>query len=173
MTEFQSKKKEDYIREIRILRCKNEELERDVKDYRERNTHLEHRVKVLEDRDAFHYQEDVICDWLSSFYHQVLMKRVIEDGTLPYKTWDQLSNALTEEYNKKQKTLKLKCCRLVGITEEVWDRVYLYKKTRNSRCHPQTSWKEARDVLYTMGECKYRRALSKVFDLLKNVDRSK
>jgi hypothetical protein len=150
-----------------------EVLQKQIEQLQEQNKTLNDRVDRLESTLKSNFEEDVICDWLTRFYNEVLMKRLNEVTDVEYDSWEELSAALSQEYNGNpplpDRSLKTLCCEATGLTEDDWDNCYIIKKTRNNRCHPRKTWSDAWSIVNRLDEGDLKDSLERVMLLLRKI----
>lgn len=151
-----------------------EELKHEVKQLQDENKSLNDRVSNLERRLRANFEEDVICDWLTRFYNEVLMKQISDyTDDIKFSSWEELSAALSQEYNGnpplQDRSLKEICCKATGLSEEDWDNCYVIKKTRNNRCHPRKTWSDAWSIVTNLESKDLRDSLERVMLILRRM----
>ena len=111
--------------------------------------------------------EDSVCDWLTRFYNEVLIKLLHKSGYIQYSNWNDVRADLYEDYDDSIKQI---CCNLCGITLDEWNLLYELKKRRNSRCHPRREWDKVWSMIREYGdenEEDTRECLTKIMGLLR------
>ena len=115
---------------------------------------------------------DIICDFISTFYHHELIVSLRAQGH-KFRTWSEISIALSREFfesNGTKTKLKDACCLAAGLTQTEWDEIYDFKKNRNIRVHPHRSRAIVRRVLADVADkTTLHSALEKMFSSLKYI----
>jgi hypothetical protein len=113
---------------------------------------------------------DIICDFISMFYHHELTKFLKQRG-FKYRSWSEVSTELSAEFYLGDNALKEECCKIAGFTIEEWDALFDYKHTRNLRVHPRRSTAVVAHILNEMpANSLLKRALEKMFGVLDLLD---
>lgn len=99
--------------EYDILKKRIEFLENEV-------SILKSKVSILQRDIQANTEEDVMCDWLTKFYNDILMSRLKQKyPSLTFRTWEELSSALAVEYTPKQYAYHRSSC--IDVTASLSD----------------------------------------------------
>lgn len=147
-----------------------EELEARVKLLETRNEGLQRRLtdtlndwRAAQNTLRANEVSDILCDFIAEFYHNELLV-YLQKRKVAVKSWNDISMALSDEARNGQHALKETCMRSADFTEDEWDSLYEFKKTRNVRVHPRRNKRIIARVMRELPSGLLRTALDKMFN---------
>jgi hypothetical protein len=157
---------------IMQLKNENELLRARIQGLELRNQALQQRIAATindwrEVQNKLHSHEisDILCDFIAEYYHNDLLnylrnkydelhlEQVLD--RVP-QTWNEISSKLVSP------RLKEICMQSAMFTEEEWDALYTFKRSRNIRVHPKRSKLVLRRIMRELPTGVLRSALAKM-----------
>lgn len=149
--------------EVHELQTRVAGLEMCNKALRRRLVELTNEWRKLDNEKHTNEISDILCDFIAEFYHNDLLNYVRQHHSNKVETWNDISVALNDEARTGNDTLKKVCMKACNFTEQEWDALYEFKRTRNVRVHPRRNSKVVQRVMRELPNGLLRQGLSKLF----------